>query len=126
MPLHHKEIAVADAAVGDNLLNDTDWAKSQGYWRTLKKVALTGGNAAGECKIDVKISSTIVVDDMTNSSTGTLTDWLGESYPVNRAIPPNAHLSAKVVSAPTVSPIHIYMQIDRRRTRRPRYSRRPD
>lgn len=122
MPTYHIEKTAAQVALNEDLFKDEQFAKGSNKWRTLKAFGFTGGVAAADAKVDVKISDTIVSDDQPNSSTGTLTDRT-EMMIINRAIPPSTPCSCVVVDAGDTNPYHLYVQIEPRKQYR-RYTRR--
>jgi hypothetical protein len=122
--MYHVEKTAAEAVQFNDMFEKENFAKGSSKWRTLKSVAITGSNAAGDCKFDVIIGQTIVSDDQPNSSTGLLTDRT-EAMIINRAIPPSTPISCICVDDANTNPVHIYIQIEpRKQYRRRRYYRR--
>jgi hypothetical protein len=99
-----KEVAVADASVGTNIIEGHELSQ-RSHKRVLVGVGLVGGNSVGECYLEIRRGSETVMT-VTNSATGlglVRDNMLGTRV----IIRPNDVISAVVKTAPTVNPILI-------------------
>lgn len=106
-----EQYAVADCAVGKNLAAGKEWRLSP-YRRLFTGFALVGANAALECCLVVKVNK-VVIATLRNNITGLVIAVHEEWHSIGSmfSIDPNMEIAVEVVSAPTVSPIRLQMNL---------------
>lgn len=111
MPYVEDEIAVADAAVGDNI-SGGKWYQQSSRARRIVRAGVTGGNAIAECKLDI-FYGTRKVGSILNSTSGAVTpkDDDMKIWSDRQICYPNDPLNIVVVTAPTVTDIVLALDI---------------
>ena len=100
MSLYNEEKAVADSAVGTNLISGHRLERVD-YARVLLYAFMVGANAAGEEVVDIKVDGKVRAT-LRTSSTG-LTPETVDHVPLREYIKPNGLVEVEVKVAPTVN-----------------------
>jgi len=103
--------SVAECIVGYDLAAKKEWATS-GFKRLFTGFALVGANAALECVLAIKVNK-VVIATLKNGDTGLAVDVSTSWYPIGSmfVIPPGVPIAVEVVSAPTVNPIRLQLNL---------------
>lgn len=106
--LYTVQRAVADAAVGTDIISNETWRISSEQ-RVLTRIGLTGSASAGDTKIEL-FAGNLRIGEFYNSATGA-PQSLRDMFAVNVIIPPGLPLVANVATAPGTNPIFLAVEI---------------
>lgn len=101
-------VAAATAVVGYDLLTGLRDARTPEA-RNISALKFTGANAAGECAIEVYVNRQLV-GTYHNTSTGLVADENKDTQKMATYVPGMALIEAKVIKAPTVSPVMLTLE----------------
>jgi len=105
-------VPVADAIEGRDLLAGMKWASESKFKRQIVGAALTGSNAADDCRLGLYYGS-LKIGQIYNSKTGLVVDVSADMKPHHSMMVclPNEALAVQVEDPPATNPIKLILDV---------------